>query len=76
LSSAGFGAFEKMKCIFFYCTDGKFGEVVGVFYTHRTLAIDASDAGLASGALWKLSACFNRASERPMGECRTLVEHC
>nr|AAD27565.1 hypothetical protein [Sorghum bicolor] len=44
--------------------------------THRTLATEASDTGLASGALWKLSACFNRASERPTGERQTRAKHC
>ena len=33
---AGFSAFEKMKCIFFYRPSGKFGEVAGVFFTRKT----------------------------------------
>ena len=42
-SSAGFGTFEKIKVYIFHCTGGKFGEVVGVFLAHRTLALEASD---------------------------------
>jgi len=70
---AGFGAFEKMKCIFFYCTGGKFGEVVG---THRTLAAEASDAGLASGVLLVSGASKNFASDHPTGGHQTQSEHC
>jgi len=32
-SSVGFGTFENEMHIF-YCTDGKFGEVTGVFFKH------------------------------------------
>ena len=56
---------------FFYCTGGKFGEVAD-----RALAMEASDAGPASGAFWKLNACLNGASERPTGDRRTRAEHC
>ena len=34
-SSAGFGAFQKMKCIFSIAPVGKFGEVAGVFLAEK-----------------------------------------
>jgi len=48
----------------FYCTGGKFREVVGV----SLLDSAASDADPASGALWPSSARLNGALERPTGE--------
>ena len=40
-SSVGFGAFEKMICIFSIAQVGNFGEVVGVFFAEK----HSSDAG-------------------------------
>jgi len=77
-SSAGFNAFEKMKLIFSIAPVDSLEKLWECFHwknTHRTLAMEASDTGSASGALWKLSERFNRASERPTGERRTQAEH-
>ena len=69
----GFDTFEKMKCIFFYCTNGKFDEVIGV-------SLDANSSGvghwLASGALLLSVTLLSEVSEHPMGSCWTRASHC
>ena len=62
--------FEKMKCIFFYCAGGRFGEVAGVFLS-RKHSPDALRGGtgrwpLASGVLSGAAECTGRTGESPV----------
>ena len=69
-SSAGFGAFEKNKCIFSIAPVGNFGEVAGVFLS-RKHSPDALCGGtgrwpLASGVLSGIEECTGRTGVSPV----------
>ena len=73
--SAGFGAFEKNKCIFSIAPVGIFGEVASVFLAEK----HSPDAGVGSTGRWSRASgvvSLTQCAERTGRQHRTLGGYC